>query len=117
MAHAIHLLNQLQEFFFVLVITIQKFATRKIILFSFSNFQYIFSFNGENYATVENSKFSHRYTIGLGNYRGKAFTTGCADSSSCNVATEMLDMTILTWTDGPDYSFARRVSTTNKSMK
>ena len=58
---------------------------------------------------VENSKFSHRYTYGLGNYRGKAFTTGCDGPFYCTskVATEMLDMTTLTWTDGPDYPFAR----------
>ena len=67
----------------------------------------ILSFNRENYAAIEISKFSHRYTYGLGNYRDKAFTTGCRGSSSCKVATEMLDMTTLTWTDGPDYPFAR----------
>ena len=66
------------------------------------------SFDGQNYVTVQDSKFSHEYTFGLGNYRSKAFTTGC-DGSSCSskVATEILDMTTLTWTNGPDYPFAR----------
>ena len=64
-----------------------------------------FSFDGENFVTVEDSKHSHRETYGLGNYRGKAFTTGCWQSSTCNVATELLDMTTMKWSDGPDYPF------------
>ena len=67
----------------------------------------IFSFDGENYVQVEDSKYSHAYTLGLGNYRGKAFTTGCHYwDCSRPVATELLDMTTMKWSDGPDYPFA-----------
>ena len=69
----------------------------------------MFSFDGENQEGVVYAKFSHRYTMGLGNYRGNAFTTGCwgyGSDCSSKVATEILDMTTLTWTRGPDYPFA-----------
>ena len=46
MAHAIHLLNQLHEFCFVLVIGIQKFATRKLYS-SFMQNLYVFSVSME----------------------------------------------------------------------
>lgn len=52
--------------------------------------------------------------MGLGNYRGKAFTTGCDGlnvPNGCNdnkVATEMFDLTTNKWTDGPDYPFVDR---------
>ena len=72
-----------------------------------SSFKSISSFDGENYVQVEDSKYSHTYTIGLGNYRGKALTTGCY-SQGCTrrVETELLDMTTMKWSDGPDYPFA-----------
>ena len=77
---------------------------------NYSSFKSIFSFDGENYAQVEDSKYSHDQTFGLGNYRGKAFTTGCyyiqARGCTSKVATEFLDMTTLKWSDGPDYPFA-----------
>ena len=67
----------------------------------------IFSFDGENYVQVEDSKYSHDRTFGLGNYRGKAFTTGChAYGCTSKVATELLDMTTMKWSDGPNYPFA-----------
>ena len=70
-------------------------------------FQPIFSFDGENYVQVEDSKYSHAYTHGLGNYRGKAFTTGCYwNGCTSKVETELLDMTTMKWSDGPDYPFA-----------
>ena len=65
-----------------------------------------FSFDGENYVRVEETKYSHRGTLGLGNYRGKAFTTGCSSSCTSQVATELLDMTTMKWSDGPYYPFA-----------
>jgi len=70
-------------------------------------FKPIFSFDGENYVQVEDSKYSHDRTFGLGNYRGKAFTTGC-HSRGCTskVETELLDMTTMKWSDGPHYPFA-----------
>ena len=89
-------------------------------LYNYTSFESISSFDGENYVRVEDSKYSHYQTLGLGNYRGKAFTTGC-HSRGCttrdvqrgcttrctsNVATELLDMTTMKWSDGPDYPFA-----------
>ena len=44
----------------------------------------------------------------MGNYVGKALTTGCQDGSNCAVKTELMDLTTLEWTDGPDYPFASR---------
>jgi len=77
----------------------------------YSIFKSIFSFDGKYYVRVEDSKYSHHNTKGLGNYRGKAFTTGCyskgCDKTGSNkVATELLDMTTMKWSDGPDYPYA-----------
>ena len=90
-----------------------KHATRKslikiiIIYFIITSFKHISSFDGENYVQVEDSKYSHAYTLGLGNYRDKAFTTGCRTTGcTSEVATELLDMTTMKWSDGPDYPYA-----------
>ena len=73
----------------------------------YSTFKSFSSFDGENYNQVEDSKYSHELTFGLGNYRGKAFTTGCYYyGCTSKVATELLDMTTMKWFDGPDYPFA-----------
>ena len=73
----------------------------------YSIFKSISSFDGENYFQVEDSKYSHDGTLGLGNYRGKAFTTGCQYyGCTSKIATELLDMTTMKWSDGPDYPFA-----------
>ena len=71
-------------------------------------FESISSFDGENYVQVEDSKYSHAQTYGLENYGGKAFTTGCYSNYGCTnkVATELLDMTTMKWSDGPHYPFA-----------
>ena len=60
--------------------------------------------------------------MGLGRYHDKAFTTGCygASSKECAsyVATELLDMTTMKWSDGPNYPFASSIcfySTTQTS--
>ena len=72
-----------------------------------SSFKSISSFDGENYVEVEVSKYSHDRTFGLGNYRGKAFTTGCYGQTCTRmVETELLDMTTMKWSDGPDYPFS-----------
>lgn len=39
-----------------------------------------FSFDGENYQSLESSKYRHRGTLGLANYQNYALTTGCDDS-------------------------------------
>ena len=51
------------------------------------------------------SNFDHRHTVGLGNYMGKAFVTGC-DGQECGFKTEFMDMATLEWSNGPDYPFA-----------
>ena len=66
----------------------------------------MFRFDGENFATVGSSKFPHRYTLGLGNYQGKALTTGCNNDVSCYARTELMDMENLEWSNGPDYALA-----------
>ena len=66
------------------------------------------SFNGELIRSAGSSRYSHQYTSGMGNYAGKALTTGCSvsGSSDCVVKTELMDLKTLQWTDGPDYPFA-----------
>ena len=66
----------------------------------------ILSFDGENFISAGSSKHSHYNTRGLANYKGKALTTGCGGGSpSCEVKTELMNMTTLQWSDGPDYPF------------
>ena len=65
-----------------------------------------FSFDGVYYQSVENSKYSHVFTLGLANYRGNGLTTGCGlNYAECSFETEILDMTTLKWSDGPEYPF------------
>ena len=66
----------------------------------------ILSFDGEYFQTAESSKFGHSYTLGMGNYKNKALTTGCSESSSCGAKTELMNMETLQWSNGPDYPFA-----------
>ena len=63
-------------------------------------------FDGEYFETAGSSKFSHKYTEGMGNYKNNALTTGCSDSSSCYVKTELMNMETLEWSNGPDFPFA-----------
>ena len=63
-------------------------------------------FDGENFETAGLSKFSHKYTYGLGNYKDQALTTGCNDGSSCSAKTELMNMETLEWSNGPDYTLA-----------
>ena len=66
-------------------------------------------FNGEDFGEINES--NHRHVFGqLGNYKGKAFVTGCIDWSStgCGTKTEILDMGSMTWSDAyPDFPYAR----------
>ena len=64
-----------------------------------------FRFDGDYFHTAGSSKFEHRYTLGMGNYKSKALTTGC-DSGSCAVKTELMNMKTLEWSNGPDFPFA-----------
>ena len=70
----------------------------------------IYRFDGQNYQQVGDSKFSHQLTYGIANFRGNALTTGCATMNAlvaqdCDVKTEILDMTTMTWSDADDYPF------------
>ena len=68
-----------------------------------------FSFDGKFYRSVESSKYSHRQTLGLANYKNRALTTGCNTSNECYVKTELLNMETLQWSDGPDFPFTTRL--------
>ena len=110
LVHATHFLNQLHGSYFASVIMEMtrpgKFVIRKSAMLRYI-FLFISSFDGENYGRVENSKYSHDVTLGLGNYCDKAFTTGCwSRGCTSKVETELLDMTTMQWSDGPDYPFA-----------
>ena len=66
------------------------------------------TFDGQYFEATESSLFSHRRTTGLGNYHGKAFTTGCEmyeEYEECGPKTEMMNMSTLRWESGPDYPF------------
>ena len=63
------------------------------------------SFDGEFFHSAGSSKYSHKTTYGMANYKGKALTSGCSDNSVCYVKTELMDMNTLTWSDGPDFPF------------
>ena len=68
---------------------------------------YLLSFDGENYQSIESSKYSHKWTYGLANYKGKALITGCGDNNAdCSFKTELFDMNTMKWFDGPDFPFA-----------
>ena len=67
---------------------------------------------------IGDSYYSHSETFGLGNYRGKAFTTGCSpkssewnyidrwgDKDSCKRRTE-IQYNDFHWTKYEDYPFA-----------
>ena len=85
------------------MIPITDNATRKyfskplVILFNLFS-----SFDGISYQSAGSTEYSHHFTYGMANYRGKALTTGCRDGS-CALKTEMMDMETLTWSTGPDY--------------
>ena len=66
------------------------------------------TFDGQYFDATGSSSFSHRRTTGLGNYHGKAFTTGCEmyeEYEECGPKTEMMNMSTLRWESGPDYPF------------
>ena len=73
---------------------------------SISSQSVFFRFDGDKFDTAGSSKFSHSRTLGMAYYNGKALTTGCENSSSCYIKTEIMDMSTLEWSNGPDYSLA-----------
>ena len=68
---------------------------RKITLCAFFAITVASSFDGEVYESIKLSQYSHIWTRGLANYRGKALTTGCNSFGECSFKTELLDMTTL----------------------
>ena len=67
---------------------------------------YFLSFDGENYQPIESSKYSHAYTFGLANYKGKALAVGCAEfNADCSFASELFDLNAMKWSDGPYFPF------------
>ena len=80
-------------------------AIRKIEPRAFSAITIAFSFDGEVYESIILSQYSHIWTRGLANYRGKALTTGCNGYGECSFKTEFLDMTTLRWSEGPEFPF------------
>ena len=90
-----------------------------LLRFSAENFLDLMSggimdiFNGWKF--IE-SRFSHLNTLGLGNYRGHLFVTGCDDltlmDTECLTATEILSPRVTDgkywfhWRYAPDYPFA-----------
>ena len=70
---------------------------------------FFLSFDGENYNSMESSKYSHRKTFGLANYKGKALAVGCNYSiEDCSFATELFDLNVMKWSDGPDFPFGTK---------
>ena len=65
------------------------------------------SFDGQSYQSAGSSEYSHRFTYGMANYRGKALITGCS-GWSCRVKTELMDMETLSWSAGPNYPFTSK---------
>ena len=58
---------------------------------------------------MDSSKYKHRLTFGLGNYKGKAIITGCTDkNAACSFKTELFDMNTMEWSDGPDFPFGSK---------
>ena len=82
------------------------FVSSNVSLYKYE--ESILSFDGEVFNSIESTKYSHKSTHGLGNYKGTALTTGCLnnDNSDCWLKTELLDMTTMKWSEGPDYPFS-----------
>ena len=66
------------------------------------------SFDGQSYQSAGSSEYSHDWTLGMANYRGRALTTGCSRGGSCAVKTELMDMETLSWSAGPNYPFTSK---------
>ena len=74
------------------------------LFLSLGNF--FLSFDGENYQSIESAKYSHKYTFGLANYKGKALAVGCwGGNADCSFATELFDLNTMKWSDGPKFPF------------
>ena len=61
------------------------------------------SFDGENYANVASTRYSHVQTLGLAIYQGQPLTTGAYHERS--VKTEIMNLSTGQWEGGSDYPF------------
>ena len=109
---AIRSLNQSLEYYCALTHLTLLTAIRKLkpspvrsINYISKSSTWILRFDGEYFQTAGSSKFSHQWTLGMGNYKNKALTTGCHENSSCYVKTELMNMETLQWSNGPDFPF------------
>lgn len=66
------------------------------------------SFDGRIFKPAGSSKYQHGATNGLPFYKGNALTTGCHSKSEtdCGDKTELMDLSTLKWSDGPDFPFS-----------
>ena len=65
-------------------------------------FNRIFSYDGLKFEKAQNSYYAHTETLGLGNYRGSPFTTGCNPNAmyvanGCHHKTEIFNMENMMW--------------------
>ena len=65
-------------------------------------FNRISSYDGLKFEKTQNSYYSHVETLGLGNYRGNALTTGCNPTAmyiadGCEQKTEIFNMELMQW--------------------
>jgi len=67
------------------------------------------TFDGTSFEVAPSSIHAHAETHAMGNYRGKAFVTGCMyENIGCpngNAHTELFDTSTMTWTQTTDYPF------------
>ena len=109
-----------KKYFFVLILllkTLEKLATRKLLdIVEKALITCFFSFDGQNFTTIAKSTHSHGKTLGLGNYKGRAITTGCNEDDwyglihppghiHCYLQTEILDMETMKWSVAAAYPY------------
>ena len=85
-----------------------------MVSFRSSKGSFYLSYDGSTYIKLADSTlYSHRFTYGLGNYKGRALTVGCCigketnaqicDKTECTAKTEILNMTTMTWSNAEDF--------------
>ena len=107
MAHAIVFFNRRRRFCFAFITLMLKLVIRKFqaeVIGGRLSQIFGFSFDGDRFEEISDSKHSHRFTLGLANYQGMALTTGC--DSRNEFQSELLDLHNLQWFDAPDYPFS-----------
>jgi len=83
-----------------------NYSPRVVLCFDDEHDRMCHTFDGISYGKEDSTKWSHKRTLALGNYRGKPFTTGCYQSDDdCSFKTEILDLETRRWSDAPEYPF------------